>query len=347
MYQYVFDQELVRIAIVLGIVTSMLFYNRYGTTTGGAIVPGYLALFVPNPLHILTTFLMAFLTYVSVQKVLRPRLMLWGRRLFEAEILVTLLLQTIFYGVLFLLVPQDPTFTMLYAVGFVLPGVIAHDMGRQGVRTTLTAATVCLLIVFGLVTLIGAFRDLFGFSHALINTTSIQPTTYTYPPNWLLGGVIISVLSSIVFYHRGLFQRVLYRDALRTGGFVSAAYLALFVYRPLNLLFVVVCSALTYIIVTRFFMKHAILFGRAKLSAMFLTGMLVTWSAELLIISSGWNFVPWQGFNAITPAIVALLANDAQREGPARTMVGVGAGTLVVFGIMTVVQEGYRLLGAS
>jgi len=46
MHAYAYDTELVRIAIVLGVVVSMLFYDRYSVTTGGVIVSGYLALFL-------------------------------------------------------------------------------------------------------------------------------------------------------------------------------------------------------------------------------------------------------------------------------------------------------------
>ena len=86
MHDYLYDPELVRLAIMLGIIASMVFYNRYGVTTGGIVVPGYLALFVLSPTHIAATFLIALLSFWVVQGYLRPRLMLWGRRLFESEI---------------------------------------------------------------------------------------------------------------------------------------------------------------------------------------------------------------------------------------------------------------------
>ena len=59
MHEYAYDTELVRLAILLGVVVSMLFYDRYGVTTGGAVVPGYLALFVSRPSHIVVTVVMA------------------------------------------------------------------------------------------------------------------------------------------------------------------------------------------------------------------------------------------------------------------------------------------------
>lgn len=343
MYEYAFDTELVRIALILGLITSMVFYNRYGVTTGGAIVPGYLALFVPHPTMIITTLLVAIVTYQLVQRWLRPRFMLWGRRLFETEIIVALSLQILIHGVLFFAVSYDPQLAVLYGIGFVLPGVIAHDMGRQKAPVTIMAAVTCALVVFGIVTLIQATRDLFGLSVPLGDVPlGTRGLSYTYSPDWLLFGVGVSVLSSIGLFHSDILPRQLFNRSLRRGGFVTAGYLALFVVRPLDILFVLVCAGITYLIVTRVLMQRAILFGRAKLSAMFLTGMTVTWLGELLLYASGLGFVPWLGFNAIAPTIVSLLANDAQRQGPARTLLGAAISTGIVFVVMTVATLGYQ-----
>ncbi len=345
MYEYAFDTELVRVALILGIITSMLFYNRYGVTTGGAIVPGYLALFVPRPTQIVMTFLIAIVTYQLVQRWLRPRFMLWGRRLFEAEILVALALQILVHGLLYVPASSDPRLIALYSVGFVLPGVIAHDMGRQKAQVTVQAGIICTLVVFGIMTLIRALRDIFGL-YVPIGDLPLRTggLTYAYPPGWLLLGVTVSVLGSIALYHRNLLPRRLLAHSLRSGGFVSAGYLALFVFQPLDILFVVVCAGITYLIVTRLLMQRAILFGRAKLSAMFLTGMTVTWLGELLLDFSGLGFVPWLGFNAIAPTIVSLLANDAQRQGPRRTVMGMGLATGLVFLVMATLSAGYQFV---
>lgn len=346
MHNYVFDSELVRIAILLGVVVSMLFYHKYGATTGGAIVPGYLALFVRQPMHIVVTVLLAIITYWIAQKNLRPRFMLWGRRLFEVEIVVALVLQCFWLTVLYLLTPYVPQITVLYGIGFLLPGIIAHDMGRQGVGTTIWAGLICALVVFGLVVLIGATRDILGLP--LPQAESIyhaRELSYAYPSEWLLIGIIVSVLASITLFHLHYFDVGMLVDSPRTGGFVTAGYLALFINRPLDILFVLISAGLTYLIVTRFLMTQAILFGRSKMAAMFLTGMLVTWSLEILIASSRYNYIPWAGFNVITPTIVALLANDSQRQGVSKTLVGVGSATLIVFAVVSLVHWGYVFVG--
>jgi len=343
---YALDTELVRIAILLGVVVSMLFYSKYGMTTGGAIIPGYFALFVTQPTYIMVTLLMAITTYWIVQKQLRPRFMLWGRRLFEAEILVALVLQCIWMAGLFLITPTVPQVTFLYGIGFLLPGITAHDMGRQGVRTTIWAALICALVVFGCVTLLAALRNILGLSvNGMELVYYAQALRYAYPVDWLLVGIIISVFTSIALLHFRFFHAGMLVDSPRTGGFVTAGYLALFVNRPLDMLFILVCSGLTYVIVTQFLMQQAILFGRSKMAVMFLTAMLVTWLLEILIASSGYGYLPWAGFNAITPTIAALLANDSQRQGVSKTLLGTGISTLIVLGLVSLFYQSYQNWG--
>jgi poly-gamma-glutamate biosynthesis protein PgsC/CapC len=342
MHDYLYDAELVRLALAFGVVLSMLFYERYGVTTGGIIVPGYLALFVLRPTQIVATLLIGIAIYWIVQKLLRPRWMLWGRKLFETEIVVALLLQSIWLGAFLYLAPREQNLTFLYSIGFLLPGIIAHDMGRQGVRTTILAASGSALVVFGLITLVGAFRDIWGLPTSTVDRLPTTPTApLAFPQTWLLGAIIVSVLASIFLYRRGLFRRTLLTDSLRTGGFVTAGYLALFATRPADLAFVLICGAVTYLIVTQILMKQAILFGRTKMAAMFLTGIVVTWLAEILIALSGLDYVPWIGFNAIVPTIAALLANDAERQGPWRTLAGATVATLLVLAAVTAVYLGY------
>ena len=60
MHEYYFQPEVVRVALVVGVVVSMLFYERVQLTTGGAIVPAYLALHLPRPLFVLTTVAAAY-----------------------------------------------------------------------------------------------------------------------------------------------------------------------------------------------------------------------------------------------------------------------------------------------
>ncbi|MCB0158957.1 MAG: poly-gamma-glutamate biosynthesis protein PgsC/CapC [Caldilineaceae bacterium] len=340
MHNYAFDTELARLAIALGVAASMIYYERFGVTTGGVIIPGYLALFVTQPSQIVVTLLVGMATFWIVQRILRPRLMLWGRRLYEAEVLTALVIQLIWGLVLMSVAPLAPAILALYGIGFVLPGIVAHDMGRQGVRATITAAVICALAVFGLVVVVESLRSLWSipaWQTAPAVTSRMQ--RFAYPVEWLPVGVTLSVVVSMMLYHQvPLFQGGLLPESLRAGGVVTAGYLALFMLRPLDLLFVTVSSLLTYVIVTQVFMRWTILFGRSKVAAMFLTALLITWLLELAIGATGVGYIPWRGFNIIVPTVVALLANDSQRQGLRRTVIGTVMATVAVFVLMLGIQ---------
>ncbi len=158
-----------------------------------------------------------------------------------------------------------------------------------------------------------------------------------YPIQLLLGGVIASVLVGMLTFSK---------LGLRSGGFVTGAYLAFMLPRPLDLLFSASVALLTWFVVTRLVMPRLLIFGRRKLSTMVLIGSIIAWSAELLItrLTDG-AYVPWSGFVLMTLMVPALLANDAQRQGLERTLWGAGITTLGVYGTMNVLAAGLVTLG--
>jgi len=331
-YEYLFNKEIVRLAIVLGVVVSALIYQRTGLTLGGVIVPGYLALFVPRPTHIIITLTTATLAYYIVHHLLTRRYVIYGRRLFEVEILTALLLQSVWSALMLALGQWGPELSLFIGIGFILPGVLAHDMGRQGLQSTLSSTLLGMLIVFLIILPIAAIQEHLQTINSLTPSPLLrsQPPPYGYPVGWAPLGIIASVLSGMWIFHK---------FSLRTGGFVTAAYLALFAYRPLDLLFVAACSAITYLLVTRVAMQVAMIFGRIKLGTMVLTGVVLAWSLEILVISqSQGRFAPWSGFTVIMPMVVALLANDSERQGLWRTWAGAGLSAgmvwLIVHGLM-------------
>jgi poly-gamma-glutamate biosynthesis protein PgsC/CapC len=334
MHDYFFHSEIVRLALVVSVIVSMLFYERMQLTSGGAIVPAYLALFLPAPLHVLMTVAVGYLTYLLVSVMAARRLILYGRRKFEVEVLVGLGALTIMSFAAHLIGSVDPTLVGLSGIGFVVPGVLAHDMFRQGPGRTVIAlgatTAVVALVLYVFVSLV-AIAPLTIEPPVPVSTAGI-PTAF--PIELLLPGVIAGVVLGIWLYAR---------FGLRSGGFVTGAYLALVLNRPLDIVFALTAALITYAIVRYLLMRHLLIFGRRKLSAMILVGAIVAWSAELGITSlSGGAYQPWRGFTVVTLIVPALLANDMQRQGTERTLWGVAIVALGVFGIANLV-DGLRL----
>lgn len=328
MYEYSISNELARLTIILGIVVSTIIYKRTGLTLGGVIVCGYLALFVGQPIHIIVTLVIAYLTYQIVYKVLQKRFMLNGRSLFEVEILVGLVFQVAWITIIKAMGLFNIDWAILYGIGFVLPGVIAHDMGRQGPRNTigsiLLGVSIVALIIFPLAAIEELLPGLFvRTSSPLLRT---QPYTYAYPIQLLPFGIIISVLIDLLAYSK---------LKMRSGGFVTAAYLALFAVRPLDLLFVILASLLTFLFVQLITSRLVLAFGRTKLGIMILSGVVISWLLEILVINlTDGRFVPWSGFVIIMPTIASLIANDFAREGTYPTVVSTSLATAGVWLVM-------------
>lgn len=328
MYEYYVSDQLARLTIVLGIVISTIIYKQTGRTLGGVIVCGYLALFIGQPMHILVTLAMAYFTFQVVHNILKKRYMLNGRKLFEVEILVGLVFQVSWLFVIKLLSVADLELNTLYGIGFVLPGVIAHDMGRQGAGNTLSSIFLGVLVIALIIIPLSAIEQVLPINLSLSSQTlyRAQPYRYTYPLKLLPFGIIASVAADLLIYSRFRY---------RAGGFVTAAYLALFAFRPLDLLFVLGCSVITFLFVKYVASRIILAFGRTKLGVMILAGVVIAWTLEILAAKmTGGRYIPWSGFVVIMPTIVSLIANDYDRQGPYRTLSAVSFSAAAVFLIM-------------
>ncbi len=340
MYEYYVSDQLARLTIVLGIVISTLIYKQTGRTLGGVIVCGYLALFIGQPVHIIITLTMAYFTFQIVHNILKKRYMLNGRKLFEVEILVGILFQVSWLTIIKVLTKVDLDLSALYGIGFVLPGVIAHDMGRQGPMNTLSSIFLGVLVVSLIIIPISAVEQVLPLSieHAppTLYRSALQ---YSFPLKLLPFAIIASVVIDLLIYSKLRY---------RAGGFVTAAYVALFAFRPLDILFVVVSSALTFFFVKFVTTRIVLAFGRTKLGIMILSGVVLSWLFEIIATNlSAGRYIPWSGFVVIMPTIVSLLANDFDRQGASRTFAAVSLSAVGVFLFMQVFVLALNVAGLN
>ena len=125
------------IVIGIGLVLSLLFTEFLGVAPGGIIVPGYLALGLHDPLAVGITLGIAGVTFFIV-RALATVTILYGRRRTVLMILIGFLLGTLMRAQI---VPgmQIGPFAV-DVVGYIIPGLIAIWMDRQGTVVTVTAA---------------------------------------------------------------------------------------------------------------------------------------------------------------------------------------------------------------
>ena len=139
------------ISIGLGIFLSLILSESLGVTAGGIIVPGYIALYLHQPMQVVVTFLVAILVWAIIQG-MGSVMFLYGKR----RIVLALILG-FFFGYIsrnFLYLSED--IGSVAVIGNIIPGLIANWMDRQGIIRTLSVVLLtsvmvklCVMILFG------------------------------------------------------------------------------------------------------------------------------------------------------------------------------------------------------
>ena len=132
--------EILALSIGLGLAAGLLMTEMFGIASGGLIVPGYMALYLTRPWDIVMTLAVAYATFALV-RTLSSFLIVYGRRRSALMIMVGYLL-----GMLVRFVINLP-FDDVAIIGFIIPGLIALWMDRQGVLQTLGSLIIVSVIV--------------------------------------------------------------------------------------------------------------------------------------------------------------------------------------------------------
>lgn len=134
--------------IGLGMLASFFLTETVGLAAGGIVVPGYFALTLHEPVRVAMTILVSLATF-GILQLLGRVMLVYGRRLLVLAILVGYLL-----GYLTRIAPVlelGPGRLDIGVIGYVIPGLVAYWMSRQGVvqtvATMLVAATLTRLAV--------------------------------------------------------------------------------------------------------------------------------------------------------------------------------------------------------
>ncbi len=130
-------------ALVIGVAVSLLLSEWVGLTAGGIIVPGYVALLLDRPGALLGFAIVAFVTYGLVL-LLSTRLMLFGTRRFAVAVLIGMSLSV---GAQWARPFLDLPFVEWAGLGYIVPGLVAHQFDRQGVVPTLLMLAIAAPVV--------------------------------------------------------------------------------------------------------------------------------------------------------------------------------------------------------
>ena len=137
--------------LLIGILMAILFIEITDIFPGGIIVPAYMALYLDEPLRVLATIGVAFLSLLSYRWLSRY-LILFGKRRF----VMFILLGAIWAQLWFVLLPyifEGPS--GLKAVGWIIPGLLANNLEKQKVLITLSSLIFVSVVTYFLVRVIG------------------------------------------------------------------------------------------------------------------------------------------------------------------------------------------------
>ena len=136
--------ELLPLSVGVGLAVSLLFTELFGVAAGGMIVPGYLALSLTRPIDVVVTIGAGFVTFLIVHA-LSAFVIVYGRRRTVLMILVGYMV-----GMFIRSVAGSAGAEALHElqiVGYIIPGLIAIWLDRQGVVETLAALVTASVVV--------------------------------------------------------------------------------------------------------------------------------------------------------------------------------------------------------
>lgn len=137
--------------IGLGMLASFFLAETVGLAAGGIVVPGYFALVLHEPVRVLSTLGVALAVFL-ILKLLGRFMLVYGRRMLVLAILLGYLL-----GYATRIVPSwtvDAVKVDIGVIGYVVPGLVAYWMMRQGVVQTVATLAVAAVLTRLVVTAI-------------------------------------------------------------------------------------------------------------------------------------------------------------------------------------------------
>ena len=132
------------VSVGIGLVISLLFAEWLGLAAGGLVVPGYIALFWDKPMQIVGTLAAAAMALIAL-KLISSYAFIYGRR----RLVMTILLGFIF-GSLMRYVAMHAGIAAQMSfdpIGFVIPGLLAYWMEKQGIAETISSMVIASVIV--------------------------------------------------------------------------------------------------------------------------------------------------------------------------------------------------------
>lgn len=144
--------------IILGIVITIIFYEITETSSGGLIVPAYLAFYLENSQKVIITLIAAIIVYLIV-RVISDRTILYGRRKFAIYIIVGFLVRLFFRKINIYLEEYQIEFLSGNIIGIMITAILARDIERNGIIKSLSLLMIVSIFIKSIIEIIYEIGD--------------------------------------------------------------------------------------------------------------------------------------------------------------------------------------------
>lgn len=144
--------DILQVSIGIGLVISLFFSEFFGLAAGGLIVPGYMAMYFNYPMDIFLTLLVSVAAFGFV-RLISSVTIVYGKRRTALMIISGYIFEIIINSLGTGLI-HSPDF---HIIGYIIPGLIAIWIDRQGmVETFSTLITGSVIVRLVLIVIYGA-----------------------------------------------------------------------------------------------------------------------------------------------------------------------------------------------
>lgn len=269
---------------LLGLLAGIAGAHLYGLRLGGVVVTPLAAVYFLREFESLPVFILGVVGAYAAVTYVKPRWLLYGRRLFVFAVLVGAVVPVAVFVFLPAMVPGDSLHGVAF-VGSVLPGIAAYNFhrlppARRAVDVSVTLIMVALLslVGIGLVAVIGLTPFAGVFPAVLLSPESDIATALdlavVQPPVPAVASTELKVLLATVGL--GMAETIRRRYGFRIGGLVVLPILLFVVFRNRWLLLLwTAATVVAYLGITGI-QWWTLIYGRALLAMAVILGLFVT-----------------------------------------------------------------------
>jgi poly-gamma-glutamate biosynthesis protein PgsC/CapC len=134
------------LSIGIGLIVGLVFVSFLGLSTGGMVVPGYFALEMGAPDRVLVTLIVSVLIF-GIVRLLSKYMIIYGRRRIALTVLLSFMLGTMANVFMSQYLGSSSQFEGIQIIGYIIPGLIALSIDRQGLIETIGSLLIASVII--------------------------------------------------------------------------------------------------------------------------------------------------------------------------------------------------------